>query len=107
MAEFADEAEPGEKFQAVEGHVNFPPVESLAGTGHEVVVVVVPAFAESDQSEEPAVFAGVRGGETAPAEEVRERVDGEGAMPEKDGAQEEAPDQKRQAPDQKHRDAQN
>src|SRR5271169_5528552 len=92
-AEFADEAEPGEEFQSVEGDVDFPPVEALACAGHKVAMIVVPAFAEGDESEEPVVFAGVRGGETALAEDVRQRVDGEGAVPQESGAEEEAPEE--------------
>jgi predicted dithiol-disulfide oxidoreductase (DUF899 family) len=85
-AEFADETEPGKKLQRVVGNVDLPPVEALARAGHVVVMVVVPAFAESDQSEKPIILAGVRGGETAIAKNVREGVDRESAVPEKNGA---------------------
>src|SRR5258705_2962806 len=60
-AEFADEAEPGEDFQGVKGEIDFPPIKTLAGGGHEVVMIVVPAFAEGDQGERPRVLAGVVG----------------------------------------------
>jgi len=58
-AEFADEAKPGEGLQAVVGEIDLPPVRALADGGHEVVMVVVPTFAESDEGEEPVVLAGV------------------------------------------------
>jgi len=90
-AEFADEAKPGEYFQGVEGDVDLPPVEALAGTGHVVVVVVVPSLAKGDEGEEPVVFARVRGRKAALAEEVGERIDGKRTVPEENGAQEEAP----------------
>ena len=91
-AEFADQAEPRENFQRVVGDVDFPPIEALTGAGHIVMMVVVPAFAERDQGQEPIILAGVGGGETAIAENVRERIDGERAVPEKNGAEEEAPE---------------
>src|SRR5690242_7582150 len=75
-AEFADQAEPGKELQAVIGEIDLPPVKTLAGGGHEVVVIVVPAFAERDQREQPVVLAGVGGGKAALAENVRKRIDG-------------------------------
>jgi len=50
-AEFADEAEPGEDFEGVESEIDSPPVKALAGGGHEVVMIVVPTFAEDDEGE--------------------------------------------------------
>jgi len=94
--EFTNNAEPGKNLQGVIGNVDFPPVEALARGSHEVVMVVVPTLAESDEREEPIVFAGVGGREAALAEDVRERIDGEGTVPEKNGAEEEAP--KKQSP---------
>src|ERR1700741_2409773 len=101
--EFANDAEPGENLQGVIGDVDFPPVEALARGSHEVVMVVVPTFAESDEREEPIVFAGVGGREAALAEDVRERIDGEGTMPEENGAQEEAPEKHSPPADQPER----
>jgi len=106
FAKFADEAEPGKDFEGVEGDVDFPPVESLTRTGHVVVMVVVPAFAEGDEGEQPVVFAGVCGGETAIAEDVRERIDGEGAVPEQGGAEEKAPSEQGPAANQPEGDSQ-
>src|SRR5258706_7919163 len=91
-AEFADDAEPREELQAVVGEIDLPPIKTLAGGGHEVVMIVVPAFAEGDQGEQPVVLAGVGGREAALAKDVGERIDGERAVPEEDGAQEKAPD---------------
>jgi hypothetical protein len=63
------------------------------------VVIVVPAFAEGDQREQPVVFAGVGGGKAALAEDVRKRIDGECAMPQENGAEEKAPDEQRPGTD--------
>ena len=92
-AEVADDADPGEEFQDVEGDVNLPPEEALACGGHVVVVVIVPAFAEGDQGKDETILAGVGGEVAARAEEVRERIDGEGAVPEHHGAEAEAPEE--------------
>ena len=56
-----------------------------------MVVVVVPAFAEREEGEQEAVAAVVAGREALAAEDVREGVDGAGAVEEDDGA-DEAPD---------------
>src|SRR6266850_2403600 len=61
FAEIPHDAEPGEDFQGVIGDVNLPPVEALARRSHEVMMVVVPAFAEGEQREQPVVLAGVTG----------------------------------------------
>src|SRR6266699_5751136 len=91
FAEVPDDAEPGHDFQRVVGDVDLPPKESLARRGHEVMMIVVPAFAEGEQREEPVVAAGVGGLVAARAKEVRERIDGESVMPQKHRAQAEAP----------------
>ena len=61
FAEIPDEATPRENFERVVSDVDFPPEEALAGRSHEVVMVVVPAFAEGQQGEEPVVLAGIVG----------------------------------------------
>ena len=60
FAEIPDDAEPGEEFQRVVGDIDFPPEKALAGGGHEMMVVVVPAFAQGDQGQEEIVAAGIR-----------------------------------------------
>src|SRR5882762_6748698 len=100
LAQVPDDAEPGENLQRVVGNVDLPPEETLARRGHEVMMVVVPAFAERQQGEQPVVLAGVTGFIAPRAEEVRERIDGEGVMPQQHGAQAEAPDEERPSADQ-------
>src|SRR6201992_2686203 len=70
------------------------------------MVIVVPAFAEREQREEPVVLAGVGRFVADCAEEVRERIDGEGVMPEQDRAKDKSPQKEREAADQVERDAQ-
>src|ERR1700757_184071 len=70
-------------------------------------MIVVPAFAEGDEGEEPVVFAGVGGRKAALAEDVGERIDGEGAVPEQDGAEEKAPDEQGPGTDEPERHGQN
>ena len=92
FAEVPDEATPGEGFERVVGDVDFPPEEALTCASHIVMMIVVPAFTEGHESEEPVVAAGVGGLVAARAEKMRERVDGEGVMPEERGAEAEAPE---------------
>ena len=105
FAKVPDEAEPGESFKGVIGDVDFPPEEALAGAGHVVVMIVVPAFAEGQKGEKPVVAAGVGGLKAARAEKMRERIDGEGVMPEERGAEAEAPEEKWKAADREKRDS--
>src|SRR5712692_4687900 len=51
FAQVPDDAEPGEDLQRVIGDVDLPPVEALSRRGHEVMMVVVPTFAERQQCE--------------------------------------------------------
>src|SRR2546421_7397866 len=95
FAQVPDDAEPGEDFQRVVSDVDLPPEEALACRGHKVMMVVVPAFAEREQREQPVILAGVTGFIAPRAEKVRERIDGEGIVPEKHRAQAEAPDKQR------------
>ena len=105
FAEIPDEAARGEGFERVIRDVNFPPEETLARGGHVVMMIVVPALAESHEGEEPIVAAGVGSVVAARTEKMRERIDGEGVVPEERGAEAEAPEKKRQAADEKKRDA--
>ena|ERR1700730_4689818 len=93
LAQVPYDAEPREHFQGVVGDVHFPPEKSLASGSHKVVMVIVPAFAEGQQGEEPVVLAGVGGLIATRAEQMRKRIDGEGVVPQEDGAQAESPDE--------------
>src|SRR5260370_826825 len=61
LAEVPDDAEPGEDLQRVIGDVNLPPEEPLARRSHEVMMVVVPPFADRQQRQQPVVFPGSGG----------------------------------------------
>src|SRR6202521_6300373 len=106
LAQVPDDAEPGEDLQRVVGDVDLPPEEALARRGHEVMMVVVPAFAERQQRQQPVVLAGV-GGLIAPrTKEVRERIDRKRIVPEHHGADAEAPHKQRPSADEHQRGAQ-
>src|SRR6267378_6471905 len=81
FAEIPHDAEPGENFQRVIGNVNLPPVKALTRRSHEVMMIVVPAFTEREQRQQPVVLAGVRSLITTRPEKVRERIDGERVVP--------------------------
>src|SRR5271165_6919708 len=68
------------------------------------MVIIVPAFAKGEEGEEPIVLAGVRRLITDRAEEVRERIDGKGVVPEENGAEAEAPDEERPSADEQEDD---
>src|SRR6266576_3486867 len=91
FAQIPNDTEPGHDLQRVVGDINLPPEEALARRSHKVMMVIVPALAEGEESQEPIVAAGVRGFVAARTKEVRERIDGEGVMPQKHGAQAETP----------------
>src|SRR5690348_11698354 len=52
-----DDAHPGHDLEQIERDVDLPPVKALARRARVVVVIVVPAFTERDQREEPVVAA--------------------------------------------------
>jgi len=92
-----DETGVGEKFQAVVGDVDFPPIKAVASGALVAVVVVVPAFAERDEGENETVAGIVGGIKAAVAPEVREGIDRSRAVEEGGGADEESPDEKLRA----------
>ena len=83
-----DDAQPGHANQEVIGHVDFPPEKTLAGGNGIVVMVVVPAFSESQKRGEHVVAALVGGVESLLTPHVGQRVDQKGIVPEQNGAQE-------------------
>src|SRR5208337_3776615 len=62
-------------------------------------MIVVPALAESDQRKHPVILAGIGGGKAAFAKKVRERIDGESAMPQEHGAEAETPSEETETAD--------
>jgi len=72
FAELPDKPEPGEDLEGVVGDIDFPPEEALASGSHVMVVIVMPALAESEDGEEPIVLAGVGSFVATRAEQVRE-----------------------------------
>ncbi len=80
FADFARDSDPAQHLHSVVGEVHFPPANSLPTGVHELVVIVVPAFAESDQSENKIVAAVIFCLEAARAPNVRQRIDAERAV---------------------------
>src|ERR1700678_2102450 len=88
-----DHAEERHQLQHVEGDVELPPVKALAHGGGVVVMVVVPSLAQRDDGEPDIVTAGVAGLVALAAEDVRQVVDGVGAVVNGHGGHEEPPHQ--------------
>ena len=61
FAQIPNNAEPRQDFQRVISDVNLPPEKALPCRRHVVMVIVVPAFAERHEREQPIVLAGVGG----------------------------------------------
>src|SRR5437870_13710772 len=91
FAQIPDDAEPGENLQGVVGDIDFPPIQALARRSHKETMVVVPAFAEGEQGEEPVVAAGVGGLVATRSKKDRERIDGKRIVNKQQGVQADAP----------------
>src|SRR5690242_13933016 len=65
-------------------------------------MIVVPALAESDDGQPPVVAAVVRRGEAARTDDVRQRIDGKGAVIQQYSRNDVAPDECAGAADQEH-----
>src|SRR5207245_2902663 len=85
------------------GHINFPPFISLPAGALTVVVVVVPAFAESDDGEQEIVSAVVRGFKPPRAENMGERIYRIGCLVQADNGKQVSPCKGRQAAQSKNK----
>src|SRR3712207_1259176 len=92
----ASESEPLERADDPAARIDLPPAQAVKGRGGEGVVVVVPRLAERQRRQPGEVARLVGGAEPAPAEEVAQRVDGEGDVVEQEDAHEAAPEQRGQ-----------
>ena len=92
-ANIPDETHPSHGFQHVIRNVNLPPIESLPRGSRIIVMVVVPAFAQSDQRQPEIVSAVIAGVVALGAIHMRERIDRAGPMDQGDGGDEKSPDQ--------------
>src|SRR5262245_24959497 len=99
LAEFPHNAAPRERFKRVIRNIDFPPEKALPRAGHVMMMVVVPAFAERHEREQPIVFAGVGSCVAAGTEKMRKRIDRERVMPEQRGTQTKTPEKERQSTD--------
>ena len=73
------------------GEVELSPAEAVAGRGGKGVVVVVPAFAEAEESDDDVVAALVVRAERAVAPEVADGVDLPGDVVDEEDPRETAP----------------
>src|SRR5260370_27888924 len=94
LSEVPDNPQPGHDLQRVISNVNLPPEEALACRSHEVVMVIVPALAEGQQSEQPIVSAGICCLVAARTQKVRGPINCEGVMTQKHTEQAEDPHEK-------------
>ena len=67
-------------FEGVISDIDFPPIEALANCSHVAMVIIVPAFAKGEESEEETVSAIVVGGETTGTKNMGEGIDEESAV---------------------------
>src|SRR3546814_15241557 len=73
--EIPHQPQAGKQTQAVVGEIDFPPAKALTSRTREVMMIVVPAFADSEHCQQPvvaAVFAGVK---PADAPAMGQRID--------------------------------
>src|SRR5882724_11105655 len=66
------QSHPTQHLQQVIRNINFPPEKSLPGGRHEVVMIVMPAFAQGQNREQPIILAGVVGVVAPRAKQVRQ-----------------------------------
>ena len=69
----------------IESRINFPPANTLTGARHVAVMIVVPAFAESDERKKEIVPAVVTGFKSAGSPDVRQRIDRKCSVPQNNG----------------------
>lgn len=91
VLDIPDQSEKGENLQCVVRNVNLPPEETHVRGSRVVVVVVVPAFSQSDERQKQAVAASVGGFVAYPSEHVAEGVDDKGPVIQERCADKKAP----------------
>ena len=84
LAQIPHQANPAQGTEDGVSDVQLPPEETLVGRTLVMMVVVVPALAQGDQRQPEVVAALIDRGIPTPAEEMAERVDGEGAVIQQD-----------------------
>ena len=97
-SEFPHNPEPGKNGQYVIGKVHFPPKPPLIHRRLVVMVVIVPAFTTTENSQNETVLASIAGVVPNSADDVCQGIDEERAMIEYGGGNEESPDQSRETP---------
>src|SRR5439155_26386491 len=101
LADIPHQPQASEQLDEVITDVDPPPEKALVGRALIAVVVVVPAFAESDKGHPYVVAALVGSGVAAAAEKMTYRVHHEDRMVQENRADEKAPNETSPAADQK------
>lgn len=102
VAKVADNSDGTQAPQYIVGHIDLPPFQSLARTRHVLMVIVVPAFAEGNESEQEIVAAIILGLESPRAPQMGQGIDRERAVPQEDGRKHESPHEHSEAADGEH-----
>ena len=84
-------AQPVQHLQRVVSNVHLPPAKSLLARVHELVMVVVPAFAQRDDGEDKVIAAVVGCVEAPRSPQMRHRIDGECPVKQQNGRDHESP----------------
>src|SRR5713226_612142 len=100
LADVPHQTEASQELDEIITDIDLPPEKALVGRALIAVMIVVPAFAKSDNGHPQVVAALVGSRIAAPAEKMTHRIDGENRMIQKHRADEKAPNQARPAADQ-------
>ena len=101
-----DDAYPIQHYEGVESDIDLPPVKALPGRGLVVVMVVMPAFAQGHEREEPVISAVVGRLITPATKHVCQGIDAEGNVTAEHCADAESPHEPRPASNQPAEDGQ-
>ena len=91
--QFADQSEKGHEPQEIKGQVYLPFSETLSGGGREEMMIVVPTFAEGQQSKPQVVFALVFGVVSPEPNRWAIELTAKGRVVQQDGGYEKSPNQ--------------
>ena len=86
-----NEAAPREHFEDIVGHIDFPPIDTLAFGIRIAVMVIMPAFTHGNDRKNEAILALFTRIEPPFTDQMGQRIDAEGAVIKDGGASKEAP----------------
>lgn len=91
LLDIVNDPKPTQHLKGIIGDVDLPPAEALPGAMLVIVMVVMPAFTQSDQCKNQRVFARFTSLISALSKHMAERVDKKSGVVENHGAHTEAP----------------